>query len=215
MRYALGEFGAFTLALAGRSFYPIMVAEKQVCWTRARCAAPRATARCRSAAARWACSAAARAPRRPAPAGARDDGGARDDRGDRGRAAAGARAAAARPARAEHHRRGCSRAGRARAHVRPAAAQHGEPDGGGGRGEDQRDPRRGHARARLPPAAGLRPRGALRRAARARRHRDGARGDTPRPGRSRAGHGHVRAARGHAARARPQGAPGAAAAAGA
>ena len=35
VRYALGEFGAFTLALAGRRFYPIMVAEKQVCWTRA------------------------------------------------------------------------------------------------------------------------------------------------------------------------------------
>jgi acetylornithine deacetylase/succinyl-diaminopimelate desuccinylase-like protein len=35
VRYAIGEFGAFTLPLAGRRFYPIMVAEKQVCWTRA------------------------------------------------------------------------------------------------------------------------------------------------------------------------------------
>ena len=35
VRYAIGEFGAFTLPLAGRTFYPIMVAEKQVCWTRA------------------------------------------------------------------------------------------------------------------------------------------------------------------------------------
>ena len=35
VRYALGEFGAFTLTMAGTRFYPIMVAEKQVCWTRA------------------------------------------------------------------------------------------------------------------------------------------------------------------------------------
>jgi acetylornithine deacetylase/succinyl-diaminopimelate desuccinylase-like protein len=33
--YAIGEFGGFSLPLAGRTFYPIMVAEKQVCWTRA------------------------------------------------------------------------------------------------------------------------------------------------------------------------------------
>jgi acetylornithine deacetylase/succinyl-diaminopimelate desuccinylase-like protein len=35
VRYAIGEFGAFTIDIAGRRFYPIMVAEKQVCWTRA------------------------------------------------------------------------------------------------------------------------------------------------------------------------------------
>lgn len=35
VRYAIGEFGGFTLHLAGRRFYPIMVAEKQICWTRA------------------------------------------------------------------------------------------------------------------------------------------------------------------------------------
>jgi acetylornithine deacetylase/succinyl-diaminopimelate desuccinylase-like protein len=35
VRFAIGEFGGFTLPLAGRTFYPIMVAEKQVCWTRA------------------------------------------------------------------------------------------------------------------------------------------------------------------------------------
>jgi acetylornithine deacetylase/succinyl-diaminopimelate desuccinylase-like protein len=40
VRYALGEFGAFTLSLAGRRFYPVMVAEKQVCWTRARLRGP-------------------------------------------------------------------------------------------------------------------------------------------------------------------------------
>ncbi len=33
--FAIGEFGAFTLDVAGRRFYPIMVAEKQVCWLRA------------------------------------------------------------------------------------------------------------------------------------------------------------------------------------
>jgi len=35
VRYAIGEFGGFSMNLAGRRFYPIMVAEKQVCWTRA------------------------------------------------------------------------------------------------------------------------------------------------------------------------------------
>jgi len=35
VRYAIGEFGGFSMAIAGRTFYPIMVAEKQVCWTRA------------------------------------------------------------------------------------------------------------------------------------------------------------------------------------
>jgi acetylornithine deacetylase/succinyl-diaminopimelate desuccinylase-like protein len=40
VRYAIGEFGGFTLDLAGRRFYPIMVAEKQVCWTRARIRGP-------------------------------------------------------------------------------------------------------------------------------------------------------------------------------
>jgi len=40
VRYALGEFGGFTMAVAGRRFYPIMVAEKQVCWTLARIRGP-------------------------------------------------------------------------------------------------------------------------------------------------------------------------------
>jgi acetylornithine deacetylase/succinyl-diaminopimelate desuccinylase-like protein len=35
VRYAIGEFGGFTLHLAGRRFYPIMVAEKQLCTVRA------------------------------------------------------------------------------------------------------------------------------------------------------------------------------------
>ncbi len=30
--YALGEFGGFTMDLAGQQFYPVQVAEKQVCW---------------------------------------------------------------------------------------------------------------------------------------------------------------------------------------
>jgi acetylornithine deacetylase/succinyl-diaminopimelate desuccinylase-like protein len=34
VRYSLGEFGGFTMPIAGRRFYPIMVAEKQVCWAR-------------------------------------------------------------------------------------------------------------------------------------------------------------------------------------
>jgi acetylornithine deacetylase/succinyl-diaminopimelate desuccinylase-like protein len=35
VRYAIREFGGFTMDVAGRRFYPIMVAEKQVCWSRA------------------------------------------------------------------------------------------------------------------------------------------------------------------------------------
>ena len=35
MRYALGEFGGFTLYAGGKRFYPIQVAEKQICWLKA------------------------------------------------------------------------------------------------------------------------------------------------------------------------------------
>lgn len=35
IRYALGEFGGFPLYLGGRKFYPIQVAEKQLCWLKA------------------------------------------------------------------------------------------------------------------------------------------------------------------------------------
>ncbi len=35
VRYALGEFGGFNLSIGGKRFYPIMVAEKQVCWMKA------------------------------------------------------------------------------------------------------------------------------------------------------------------------------------
>ena len=35
IRYALGEFGGFTLHTGGRRFYPIQVAEKQICWLKA------------------------------------------------------------------------------------------------------------------------------------------------------------------------------------
>ena len=35
VRYAIGEFGAFSMEIAGRRFYPIQVAEKQLCWMRA------------------------------------------------------------------------------------------------------------------------------------------------------------------------------------
>jgi acetylornithine deacetylase/succinyl-diaminopimelate desuccinylase-like protein len=35
VRYAIGEFGGFTFYVGGRRFYPIMVAEKQVCWMKA------------------------------------------------------------------------------------------------------------------------------------------------------------------------------------
>lgn len=35
VRYAIGEFGGFTLYLGGKRLYPIMIAEKQICWIRA------------------------------------------------------------------------------------------------------------------------------------------------------------------------------------
>jgi acetylornithine deacetylase/succinyl-diaminopimelate desuccinylase-like protein len=35
VRYAIGEFGGFTMHIAGRRFYPVMVAEKQLCSLRA------------------------------------------------------------------------------------------------------------------------------------------------------------------------------------
>lgn len=40
IRYAIGEFGGFTLQVSGKRFYPIMVAEKQACWLRARVRGP-------------------------------------------------------------------------------------------------------------------------------------------------------------------------------
>ncbi|HXD55443.1 MAG TPA: M20/M25/M40 family metallo-hydrolase [Solirubrobacteraceae bacterium] len=35
VRYSIGEFGGFRMEISGRAFYPIMVAEKQVCWSKA------------------------------------------------------------------------------------------------------------------------------------------------------------------------------------
>jgi acetylornithine deacetylase/succinyl-diaminopimelate desuccinylase-like protein len=35
VRYAFGEFGGFNMTIAGRRVYPIMVAEKQICWMKA------------------------------------------------------------------------------------------------------------------------------------------------------------------------------------
>ncbi len=35
IRYAIGEFGGFTISVGKRRFYPIQIAEKQMCWLRA------------------------------------------------------------------------------------------------------------------------------------------------------------------------------------
>lgn len=40
VRHALGEFGGARVKLAGQSFYPIQVAEKQICWLRGRVRGP-------------------------------------------------------------------------------------------------------------------------------------------------------------------------------
>jgi acetylornithine deacetylase/succinyl-diaminopimelate desuccinylase-like protein len=35
VRYAIGEFGGFSLTVGKKRFYPIMIAEKQICWMKA------------------------------------------------------------------------------------------------------------------------------------------------------------------------------------
>ncbi|MDE2126773.1 MAG: M20/M25/M40 family metallo-hydrolase [Armatimonadetes bacterium] len=40
VRFAIGEFGGFSLQVAGRTLYPIMVSEKQICWMRVRFRGP-------------------------------------------------------------------------------------------------------------------------------------------------------------------------------
>jgi len=35
IRYAIGEFGGYTVHIEGRKFYPIQIAEKQICWLKA------------------------------------------------------------------------------------------------------------------------------------------------------------------------------------
>jgi acetylornithine deacetylase/succinyl-diaminopimelate desuccinylase-like protein len=35
IRHALGEFGGFSLEMGGKRFYPVQVAEKQICWLKA------------------------------------------------------------------------------------------------------------------------------------------------------------------------------------
>lgn len=40
IRYAIGEFGAAAMYIAGKRFYPIQVAEKQACWLEARVTGP-------------------------------------------------------------------------------------------------------------------------------------------------------------------------------
>lgn len=35
IRYALGEFGGFSMTIGGKRFYPIMISEKQICWMKA------------------------------------------------------------------------------------------------------------------------------------------------------------------------------------
>lgn len=53
VEYAIGEFGGFSLEIAGRRFYPMMVAEKQICVAARRCAAARVTGRFRCVAGPW------------------------------------------------------------------------------------------------------------------------------------------------------------------
>jgi acetylornithine deacetylase/succinyl-diaminopimelate desuccinylase-like protein len=40
IRYALGEFGGVSMYVAGKKFYPIQVAEKQVCWMKMKITGP-------------------------------------------------------------------------------------------------------------------------------------------------------------------------------
>jgi acetylornithine deacetylase/succinyl-diaminopimelate desuccinylase-like protein len=40
IRFAIGEFGGFTMSIGGKRFYPIQVAEKQICWLKATVCGP-------------------------------------------------------------------------------------------------------------------------------------------------------------------------------
>lgn len=40
IRYAIGEFGAGAMYIAGKKFYPVQVTEKQICWLEARITGP-------------------------------------------------------------------------------------------------------------------------------------------------------------------------------
>jgi hypothetical protein len=206
VRYAIGEFGGFTMQLAGRRFYPVMVAEKQVCWTRA-------TLRGRAGHGSLPISGGAmgklsrllgsldrrRLPVHVTPVAR----GMVEAIAAEVPAALGLPLRGAAEAPAHGPPPGCLR--RPGQGLRPAAAQHGQRKRRAGRREDQRDPRRGLGAARLPSAAGLRPRAAVRGAACAGGRGDGAGGHPPRSRRRGARPGAVRHAGGHAARAGPGG----------
>ena len=161
IRHALGEFGGATVHLGGRSFYPIQVAEKQICWLRGVVRGPGGHAAIGvRGSAMGKLGVVLREARPPQAADPRHAGCARVDRGHGGRAAAAASAApplAARPAaRRDDVPR---RAHRAAAPDRARAAEHGDRDDRPRRREDQRHPvRRSSSRstAARSPASGRR-----------------------------------------------------------
>ena len=53
IRYALGEFGGFTMYVGKKRFYPIQIAEKQICWMKATVRGSGGTDPCPSMAERW------------------------------------------------------------------------------------------------------------------------------------------------------------------
>ena len=173
VRYAIGEFGGFTMRRRRAALLPDH-GRREAGVLDARAAAAGAPGHGslpvrgrRDGPARPAARAARPAP----PAGPRHAGRARDDRGARrAELPRAAGAAAARAARCHAHRPAARRAGRARrgCSTRCCTTRR-APTIVARRREDQRDPRRGRRGARLPPAARLRSRGAVRRAARARR----------------------------------------------
>ena len=91
VRHAIGEFGGFTMHAGGKRFYPIQVAEKQVCTVRMTLQRS-ARARLDACARRRDGEARARAPAtRPRPAARARDAGRAPDGGGDGRRAAAAR----------------------------------------------------------------------------------------------------------------------------
>ena len=128
VRYAIGEFGGFTMHAGGRRFYPIQVAEKQVCTVRMTIRGPPGTARCRCAAAPWRARAGAPAARpRRLPVHVTPVVREMSRRWPvRCRAAHGAvLRQLLRPALTD---RAARPPGRPRPHARPDAAQHRQPD---------------------------------------------------------------------------------------
>ena len=164
--YALGEFGGFTLARGRERFYPIQVAEKQICWLKATDSRPRRARRDdrpRRRGARLAsCSPTSTASGLPVHVTPVVREMVETIAAD---VAAARRPCPALAAEATPDRPGPAAARRGGRAVRADAAQHRQRDDRARRREDQRRAERDRARAGRPRAAGFAPEQLIARAA--------------------------------------------------